>query len=147
MGRAVLVIYLHYFYCFLHQSSESDKDSKLSFGRMDDKESFLRLENKIQIWIFAVFLIYFHYTQILRELLWLLQISISLFIFLYTSFCTKTMSYISLYAINKKNTAAKDLYGVHTCTHRYTHTHTHTHTHNKYALNNLSEFHRFLPED
>ena len=35
------------------------------------------------------------------------------------------------------------------CTHAHTdkHTHTHTHTHNKYALNNLSEFHRFLPED
>ena len=27
------------------------------------------------------------------------------------------------------------------------HTHKHTHTNNKYASNNLSEFHRFLPED
>ena len=90
-------------------SGESDKESKLSFGRVDDKESFLRLESKIQMWIFTVFLIYLHYTQILHELLWFLQISISLFIFLYTSYCTKNMNYISLYAINKKNTPTKDL--------------------------------------
>ena len=51
------------------------------------------------------------------------------------------MSYISLYAFNEKSTPTKDLYGVHT------HTNTHTHTNNKYASNNLSEFHRFLPED
>ena len=30
-------------------SGESDKESKLSFGRVDDKESFLRLESKIQM--------------------------------------------------------------------------------------------------
>ena len=61
------------------------------------------------------------------------------------------MSYVSLYAINKKNTPTKDLYGVHTCTHTHIHTHTptptHTHTHTKYASNNLSEFYRSLPED
>ena len=61
------------------------------------------------------------------------------------------MSYISLHAFNEKSTPTKDFYGVHT--HTYTHTHTHTHTHkhthtqNKYASNNLLEFHRFLPED
>ena len=27
------------------------------------------------------------------------------------------------------------------------HTHTHTHTHTKHCSNNLSEFHRFLPEE
>ena len=30
-------------------SSESDKDSKLSFGRVDDKESLLRLESEINM--------------------------------------------------------------------------------------------------
>ena len=50
-------------------SSESDKDSKLSYGMVDDKESLLRLESEIQIEIFAAFLIYRHYTQILHYLL------------------------------------------------------------------------------
>ena len=50
-------------------SSESDKDSKLSFGMVDDKESLLRLESEIQIEIFVAFLIYLHYTQILHYLL------------------------------------------------------------------------------
>ena len=35
----------------------------------------------------------------------------------------------------------------HIHTHTHTHTHKHTHTQNKYASNNLLEFHRFLPED
>ena len=62
-------------------------------------------------------------------------------------FLHKNYELISLYAFNEKSTPTKDLYGVHTHTHTHTHTHKHTHTNNKYASNNLSEFHRFLPED
>ena len=45
----------------------------------------------------------------------------------------------------KKYTYKRFVWRAHT--HTYTHTHKHTHTNNKYASNNLSEFHRFLPED
>ena len=58
------------------------------------------------------------------------------------------MNDIPWYAFKEKITPTKDLYDVHTCTHTHTDTHTQTHNNsNKSASNNLSEFHRFLPED
>ena len=59
-----------------------------------------------------------------------------IYIFLHL-FLHQNYGHISLYAFNEESTPTEDLYAVHTC----------RHTHNKYASNNLSEFHRFLPED
>ena len=91
-------------------SSESDKNSKLSFGRVDDKKSLLLLESEIQIKIHKCLHNLLYYMHDFCKFQFLI-------IFLYTSFCTKTMNYISLYAFNEKITPTKNLYGEHICTH------------------------------
>ena len=124
-------------------SSESDKGSKLSFGMVDDKDSLLPLESEIKIEIFVAFLIYLHYTNFALSVTLLCmtfaKLNFPIYISIHLFLHKKYELHFLVFFQQKKYTQKRFLWRVRM--------HTDTQTHNKYASNDLLEFHRFQPED